>query len=173
MFLDLTRGFDVPVGTVVALASASHLGRCGAAAYAGDVVAALGRVREAFGGNVRVVHGFPIIGGELMDEGTVRGLREIELWLAEVDKRRLCSLPRTSDYFIRQFLCTKNGNISRNTHSTATPYLTPLVRLWQLRQPRMGGPPGVSTCPGGGGRKVFLANNARGAKFQIRSPAGH
>ncbi len=97
MFLDLTRGFDVPIGTVVTLASASHLGRCGVAAYARDVVAALGRVRDAFGGNVRVVHGFPIIGGGLVDEGTVWGLREIELWLAEVDKRRLCSLPRTLD----------------------------------------------------------------------------
>ncbi len=119
MFLDLTRGFDVPIGTVVALASTSHLGRCGAAAYAGDVVATLGRVRDTFGGNVRVVHGFPIIGGGLVDEGTVRGLREIELWLAEVDKRRLCSFPRTSDYFIKQFLSTRTDNISWNTHRQA------------------------------------------------------
>jgi hypothetical protein len=41
----------------------------------------------------------------VQDENTVRGLREIELWLAEVDKRRHCSLSVTSDYFIKHFTC--------------------------------------------------------------------
>jgi hypothetical protein len=62
-FLDLGRGFDVPVGTVVVISSASHLGRGGTAAYAGDVVRAAVRIREVYGKNVRVVHRFPLIGG--------------------------------------------------------------------------------------------------------------
>jgi hypothetical protein len=85
-FLDLVRGFDVPLGTVVVISSASHLGRSGTAAYAGDIIAAMGRIREAYGRSVRVVHGFPLIGGGLVDDSTVRGLREIEYWLAEVDR---------------------------------------------------------------------------------------
>ncbi len=44
------------------------------AAYARDVVAAMGWVWEAYGGNVRVVHGFPIIGGGLIEDGTVGAL---------------------------------------------------------------------------------------------------
>jgi hypothetical protein len=44
----------------------------------------------------------------VQDKNTVRGLREIELWLAEVDKRRHCSLPATSDYFIKHFTHDSN-----------------------------------------------------------------
>ncbi len=80
------RGFDVPIGTVVVLSSVSHLGRSGTAAYAGDIVAAMSRIREVYGRNVRVVHGFPVIGGGLVDDTTIRGLWEIELWLADVDR---------------------------------------------------------------------------------------
>jgi hypothetical protein len=39
----------------------------------------------------------------VQDEHTVRGLREIELWLAEVDNRRHCSLPATSANFIKHY----------------------------------------------------------------------
>jgi hypothetical protein len=46
------------------------------AAYARDIVA--GGVQEAYVGNVRGIHGFPIIGGGLADDSTVRGLREVE-----------------------------------------------------------------------------------------------
>jgi hypothetical protein len=46
------------------------------AAYARDIVA--GGVREAYVGNVRVIHSFPIIGEGLADDCTVRGLREVE-----------------------------------------------------------------------------------------------
>jgi hypothetical protein len=119
VFLDLVRGFDVPVGTVVVLSSVSHLGRNGTAAYAGDIVAAMSRIREAYGRNVRVVHGFPVIGRGLVDDSTIRGLREIELWLAEVDGRRLGSLPDTSDYFIKHFLSTTSQTTSTNTHRQA------------------------------------------------------
>jgi hypothetical protein len=41
------------------------------------------------------------------------GLREIEHWLAEVDKRRQCSLPQTFGYFMITFLHTeKNPSIA-------------------------------------------------------------
>jgi hypothetical protein len=63
-FLELTRGYDVPIGTVVVLSCLSHLGRVGTAAYAADIVRAFGRVHGAVGKNVRTVHGFPLLRGE-------------------------------------------------------------------------------------------------------------
>jgi hypothetical protein len=106
---------------------ASHLGRSGTAAYAGDIVAAMSRIREAYGRSVRVVHGFPLIGGGLVDESTVRGLREIKYWLAEVDQRRLGSLPETSDYYVKHFLTTKTlhtKTASRDRHLNYRPHCT-------------------------------------------------
>jgi hypothetical protein len=107
VFLDLVRGYDVPIGTVVVLSSLSHLARVGTAAYAADFVRALGRIQVAYGRGVRVV--FPLAVGGLGDESTIRGLREIECWLAEVDRRRQYSLPRTSAHFTSIFLHTDNN----------------------------------------------------------------
>jgi hypothetical protein len=53
----------MPVGTVVVLSSVSHLGRVGTAAYAADMVRALGRIHGVFGKSVRTVHGFPLLRG--------------------------------------------------------------------------------------------------------------
>jgi hypothetical protein len=50
-----------------------------------------------YGKAVRVVHGFLLVRGGLVDTGAVCDLQEIELWLAEVDKRCLGSLPGTLD----------------------------------------------------------------------------
>jgi hypothetical protein len=115
VFLDLARGHNVPIGTVVVLSSLSHLGRVGTAAYASDIVRAIGRVRGAYGVGVRVVHGFPLVVGGLEDESTVRGLREVECWLAKVDKRRQYSLPQTSAHFTSTFLQTND-----DTHTNST-----------------------------------------------------
>jgi hypothetical protein len=49
----------------------------------------------------------------------VRGLREIETWLAEVDKRRHSSLPGTSAYFVEHFLTTKHESNMAHKHRTA------------------------------------------------------
>jgi lysophospholipase L1-like esterase len=54
----------------------------------------------------------------VQDESTVRGLREIEHWLAEVDKRRHCSLPETSAYFIEHF-----------THNSIHPSRSGMTRM--------------------------------------------
>ncbi len=66
-----------------------------------------------------MVHGFPVIGGGLVDDSTIRVLRERELWLAEVDRRRLGSHPDTSDYFIKHFLSTTSQTTSTNSHRQA------------------------------------------------------
>jgi hypothetical protein len=54
-----------------------------------------------------------------VDDCTIRGLREVELWLAEVDWRHLCSLPETPEYFIKNISSTRTGHTSNNTCMTA------------------------------------------------------
>jgi hypothetical protein len=49
-FMDLTSGFAIPAGSVVVLASASHLALVGTAAYAADFVKAKGKLVGAMGG---------------------------------------------------------------------------------------------------------------------------
>ncbi len=87
--------------------------------YTGEIVTAIGRIREAYGGRVWVIHGFPFFGGGLVDYSTVWELRDIELWLAEVDWCHLGSPHETLDYFIKNFLSTSTSNTSCNTHKMA------------------------------------------------------
>ncbi len=58
----------------------------------------------------------------MQDKSTVRGLREIELWLSEADKRRHCSLPVTSAYFLKHF--TRDS-----IHPTTTGTVSQALRL--------------------------------------------
>jgi hypothetical protein len=98
-FLEITKGFDMPVGSVVVLSSLSYLARVGTAAYAEELVRAIARIRDAYASSVRIVHGFPVLIGGLDDESVIRSILEIELWLADSDKREciLClALLRTS-----------------------------------------------------------------------------
>jgi hypothetical protein len=95
------------------------LGRGGTAADAGDVVRAATWIREVYGRSMRVVHGFPLLAGGLVDNSPVRGLREVELWLAEVDKRRLASLPETSAFFTNTFLRTTSSISASINHRQA------------------------------------------------------
>ncbi len=43
---------------------------------------------------MRLVHSYPLIGGGITEGAFVRGLKEIELWLAEEDKAASASSPR-------------------------------------------------------------------------------
>ncbi len=64
VFLDLVRGYDIPIGTVVVLSSLSHLGKVGMVANAVDFIRACGQVQAAYGRGVGVGYGFPLaVGG--------------------------------------------------------------------------------------------------------------
>jgi hypothetical protein len=73
-FLDLAKGYDMPVGSVVVLSSVSLLARIGTAAYAEEVVRAFARIRDAYANSVRVVHGFPVLVRGLEDETIIRNM---------------------------------------------------------------------------------------------------
>jgi hypothetical protein len=60
VFLSITRGFDVPAGTVVLLSSASYIAVMGTADYATEFVRVSGVLRGTFTGGVSVLHPLPL-----------------------------------------------------------------------------------------------------------------
>jgi hypothetical protein len=122
-FLEITKGFDMPVGSVVVLSS---LARVGTAAYAEELVRALARIRDAYANSVRIVHGFPVLIGGLDDESVVRSILEIELWLADSDKRRMHSLPNTSAHYISEWLRTNKSDSGSDSDSATDIHPHPL-----------------------------------------------
>jgi hypothetical protein len=81
VFLKITKGFAIPAGTIVLLASASHMAVAGSAEYAADFVRANIRMREALSGGVRVVHGIPLLLGGTNNTAALRTMAEISSWL--------------------------------------------------------------------------------------------
>jgi hypothetical protein len=80
-FLDITKGFSIPAGSVVVLCSVSHLAWAGTAAYAGGWVAVRNRIMRMLGGGVEVVHGFPLLQIGTADASLIRSLIDLECWL--------------------------------------------------------------------------------------------
>jgi hypothetical protein len=79
----MSRGFDMPAGAVVLLASPSHAATIGTADYAAEFVRASGRLRSAFmGGGVNVLHGIPFLLGGTQNTAAIRTLAEIEQWVS-------------------------------------------------------------------------------------------
>ncbi len=115
-FLDLANGYDVPVGSVVALSSTSMLLRVGLAAFAEQMVRSFARIRDAYKGSVRVVHGFPLLVEGVENEVLIRSLMDIYLWLTDVDKKRTHSLPDTITHY--------NNTLYKKTCETPNTYGT-------------------------------------------------
>ncbi len=117
-FLEITKGFDMPVGSVVVLSSLTYLARVGTATYAEELVRSLARIRDAYASSVRIVHGFPVLIGGLDDESVIRSILEIELWLSDSDKRRMHSLPNTSAHYISEWLKTGTDGTSASASAS-------------------------------------------------------
>ncbi len=69
------------------LSSAKMLLRVGPATYSKELVRAFTRVRKAYAGSIRAVHGFPIPLQGLHSEVLISSLLDIEHWLTEIDKK--------------------------------------------------------------------------------------
>jgi hypothetical protein len=87
-FLALTKGFSVPAGSVVVLTSASHLARVSTAAFARDFVREGGRLVNAMGGGIELVHGFPILLSGTDDAALIRSLTDLQHWLGHISTGR-------------------------------------------------------------------------------------
>ncbi len=81
VFLGMTRSFNMPAGTVVLLASASHAAAVGTADYAAEFIQAFTVLRGAFTSGVTVIHGIPFLLGGTKNSTAIRALAEIEQWV--------------------------------------------------------------------------------------------
>jgi hypothetical protein len=119
-FLDFTSGFMVLAGSVVVLASASHLALVGTAAYAADFVNARNRLVNAMGGGVELVHGIPILLSGTEDSALIRSLADLEHWLGYVSTGRDIMAARRA--FVTQtlgrYITANNARGTRAREST-------------------------------------------------------
>jgi hypothetical protein len=81
VFLSVTRGFDVPAGTVILISSASFAASVGTADYAAEFVRVAAMLRNTFGGGVSVMHGIPFLLGGTKNSPAIRALAEIGQWI--------------------------------------------------------------------------------------------
>jgi hypothetical protein len=88
LFLEATRGFIMPAGSVVVLTSASQLAWVGASTYAREYVAARLRLRAAFRGGIEVVHGVPLLVGGVEDCNGIWALNDLYVWLGHLNTGR-------------------------------------------------------------------------------------
>jgi hypothetical protein len=87
-FLEATRGFIVPAGSVVALSSVSHLAWVGAAAYAQEFSSARRRLRAAFRNGIEVVHGPALLMGGIDDGKGTLAVLDFFSWLEQCETAR-------------------------------------------------------------------------------------
>ncbi len=81
VFLELTKGFAIPAGTEVPIASASHMAAVGTAEYTAAFVWARVLVRRTFTNSIRVLHGVPLLLGGTGNTPSIRTMAEIEQWV--------------------------------------------------------------------------------------------
>jgi hypothetical protein len=83
-FLEVTKGFTVPAGSVVVLTSVSHLAGVGTVEYINQFTVARGRLLGEFQGGLEVVHGFPVLLCGMSDKPGIRALIDCTDWFASV-----------------------------------------------------------------------------------------
>ena len=80
-FLEMTKGWRLPPGSVAIAISISQLSRCGTAAYAASLAHNGGRIQKAFSGNVEWIPGVPILACGSNNKELIRSLLEISNWI--------------------------------------------------------------------------------------------
>jgi len=79
-FLEITKGYNIPAGTIVTLSSLGQLARSGPAAYAMGLREAVQRLTKTFGKGIKIASNIPIPAGETSGE-LVRYWIEVDTWL--------------------------------------------------------------------------------------------
>jgi hypothetical protein len=86
LFLDLTRGCRIPAGSVVMLASMSHLADVGLAAYTADTNFAATKLIRALRGGIIVLPGLIFPAAKISNPMVVRGVVDLLTWSAEASR---------------------------------------------------------------------------------------
>jgi hypothetical protein len=93
-FLETTKGFVIPAGTVVVVFSATRLARVGTEAYASEFADAKYRLSKIMGNGVEMLHGFPILYTGTKNMALVKGILDLEHWVGTVSKGRDIAVTR-------------------------------------------------------------------------------
>jgi hypothetical protein len=88
-FLEATRGFVVPAGSVSVLSSASYMAWVGAAAYSQEYMEARGRLRDAFRRGIEVIHGIPVLVNGFQNCAGVWAIQDTYKWLESISNSNL------------------------------------------------------------------------------------
>jgi hypothetical protein len=80
VFLELTRGKEIPTGSVALIFSATHLLRRGVAGYVSDLWGEVARVSASFKGGIICLSGVPIFGNGFLDRTLTRAVLELNTW---------------------------------------------------------------------------------------------
>jgi hypothetical protein len=80
-FIEFTKGFVIPAGSVLVLCSATQLASTGTETYAADFVEAKKKIAMIMGDGMVVLHGFPILLRGTASTALARGLLDIMHWL--------------------------------------------------------------------------------------------
>jgi hypothetical protein len=119
-FLELTRGYVVPAGTVVMLSSASHLAEVGITAYATEFVSARGKLRSVFGGGLEIIHGLPVPLSGIESISCIRALCDMIDWLTLVSTNTARDIIATRSRFKQLMLVAGSPEASAMPGSSVT-----------------------------------------------------
>jgi hypothetical protein len=81
-FIELTKGFAIPAGSVLLVSSASRLACIGTEAYAAEIDSAKHKLLKAMGTGVSMLHGLPILFKGTCNLALIKGLLDIEHWFS-------------------------------------------------------------------------------------------
>jgi hypothetical protein len=86
LFLDLTRGCSIPAGTVLLVASLTHLADTGISAYAVDLSNAAAKIGRIFQGGIVFLSGLIVPPGSIEDPVLTKELFDVIAWSKKVAK---------------------------------------------------------------------------------------
>jgi hypothetical protein len=107
-FIDSTKGFVIPAGTVLVLCSASHLAGTGTESYAAEFIEARKKIEWVMGEGIVLLHGFPILAHGTADRALARSILDIEHWVNMGSKGR--DIAHTRQHFITITLALHSRN---------------------------------------------------------------
>jgi hypothetical protein len=87
-FIEMTKGFVIPAGTVLVLFSSSHLSRIGTESYAAEFDMAKMKLSKVMGDGIVLLHGFPVLYNTTHNMALIRSILDLEHWISNVHKGR-------------------------------------------------------------------------------------
>jgi hypothetical protein len=87
-FIEATKGFVIPAGSVLIVFSAAHLLKCGTEDYAAEFAAAKEKIDRIMRGGIQMLHGFPILLTGTSNMSLIKSILDLHLWHCNVSKGR-------------------------------------------------------------------------------------